>query len=174
MFGFDFAPAHWALCQGQTMGIQQNTALYALLGTQFGGNGQTTFGLPDLRGRVPLAMGVSPVSGNVYQQGVSYVGGTEAVTLAINQIPSHSHAVKALSAQGSVAQPADAIVSSVKPAGSPAVAPPLYGAFSGTPAVQALNSGTVSGQGGGAHPNMQPFAVLNFCIALNGIFPARN
>lgn len=174
MFSFDYAPKNLALCQGQVMNIQQNSALYALLGVQFGGDARTTFKLPDLQGRVPLCTGRSP-SGTYYQQGVGSADGSEAVTLATNQMPAHTHTVSAMSAQGSVPQPADAIVSSVKPSSAtPPVTPSIYGPYNVNPPspLKALNSGTVSNVGAGvAHPSMQPFIVLNFCISLTGIFP---
>lgn len=89
MFGGSYAPRGWAICQGQLMGIAQNSALFAILGTTYGGNGQTTFGLPDLRGRIPTGVGQSPGSNSVSQ---GEVGGTPNVTLTTNQLPSHTHA----------------------------------------------------------------------------------
>lgn len=172
LFGFNWAPQNWALCQGQSVPVSQNQALYALLGNTFGGTPPSNFNLPDLRGRVPLGIGTSPISGTVYQQGVAYQGGNETVTLTAAQVPAHTHTVKALSTQGTAILPTDGIVSSVKTA--PAN-PLLYGAFgTPTPATQALNPATVSSVGGAAHNNMQPFTVANFCIATKGIFPARN
>lgn len=170
MFSFNWAPQNWALCQGQLMTIQQNNALYALLGTTFGGNATTNFNLPDLRGRVPLCQGLSPISGTNYQQGVTHIGGAESVTLNATQVPAHTHTVKAISAQGT-AGPGDGIISSLKTT----VTPTVYGAVPASGATfQSLNAGTVSPVGGAAHNNMQPFTVANFCIATSGIFPARN
>lgn len=170
MFSFAWAPHNWALCQGQLMTITQNQALYALLGTTFGGNPPTNFNLPDLRGRVPLCQGQSPISGTTYQQGSTYAGGAETVTLNAAQVPAHTHTVKAISAQGT-AGPSDGIISSLKTA----VTPTVYSAVPTSGATfQPLNAGTVSPVGGAAHSNMQPFTVANFCIATSGIFPARN
>ncbi|MGZ5049628.1 MAG: phage tail protein [Methylobacter sp.] len=169
MFSFSWAPQNWALCQGQQLGVQQNQALFALLGNTYGGNLQTVFNLPDLRGRVPLCFGVSPISGTTYQQGVSYAGGTEGVTLTAAQVPIHTHTVKAMSAKGS-AGPVDGIISSL----NTTVTPSVFGTYAAGTALQPLNNGTVSTVGGAAHSNMQPFTVANFCIATVGIFPSRN
>lgn len=173
LFSFKFAPAGWALCQGQTLTIQQNQALYALLGVQYGGDGKTTFNLPDLRSRVPLCSGQSPVSGTVYGAGVKSVGGTEAVSLTTQQMPAHSHALYGMSAQGSQALPTDGIMSSVKP-GTTTAAPPIYSTYTSQSTLKAINPGTVSSVGGGTHSNLQPFLTLNFCIALSGIWPQRS
>lgn len=171
MFSFSWAPDSWALCQGQSLPVNQNQALYALLGITFGGTPSTSFNLPDLRGRAPLCTGRSPISGTLYQQGVAYQGGGEGVTLTAAQVPVHSHTVMALSTQGTTILPTDGIVSSVKTA---TANPLLYGTVSGTPTTQALNPATVSAVGGQAHSNLQPFTVANFCIATRGLFPARN
>jgi microcystin-dependent protein len=155
--GFDFPPAHFALCNGQILPIAQNQALFSLLGTQYGGNGTTTFALPDLRGRAPLG------ANNQYAQGVA--GGAEAVRLTNNALPAHDHALTGSTADATRRPPADA----------------LYGATSGesiyaAPGDQAtLAPQTLGTSGGGqAHNNMQPYLAVNFFIALNGIFPSRN
>lgn len=159
-FGFGFAPVGWMLCNGQVLSISQNTALFSLLGTMYGGNGTTTFALPDLRGRVPIAFGqgsgLSP-----YDQGE--VGGAEQVTLQAGQLPAHSHTVGA-SATATTKSPAGAV-----PAATPG------GSSYGTTVDLAMSPGMVSGGGpGGPHENRQPFLVLNWCIAVQGIYPSRS
>lgn len=160
LFGFNFAPRGWALCQGQLLAIAQYTALFSLLGTMYGGNGQTNFALPDLRGRVPLSFGQGPGL-SAYDQG--QVGGTEQVTLTAAQLPPHNHTVGASSA-----------ATSKNPAGSF----PAYNADSsnyGSTADLTMNPAMVGG-GGSSQPigTASPYLVLNWCIALEGIFPARN
>lgn len=176
MFSFNWAPIDWALCNGATLQANQNAALFSLLGNKFGGNGQTTFCLPDLRGRAPLCAGVSPTYGT-YATGTQSMGGVEGVTLTAAQVPSHTHAFKAISAVGTANLPAAAdLVSSAKAVGTPVPAvPPLYGAVVANPPspLAPVNPGTLNSVGGGAHNNMQPFAVTNFCISTVGIYPPR-
>ena len=156
LFSFDFAPRGWALCDGQLLPINQNQALFALLGTRYGGNGQTTFALPDLRSRVPIHVGSGHTLGEV--------GGEQAHTLTGNEMPAHSHAMHGSTASsGGSDNPTDRFLGS---------ASNLYHAPA---ALQAMNPGTIAGTGGGQpHENMQPYLVLLFCIALQGIFPTRN
>ncbi len=159
-FGFNFAPLGWALCQGQLLAISQNTALFSLLGTQYGGDGVTTFALPDLRGRVSMGFGHGPgLSDRV--QGES--GGAEAVTLTQAQIPAHNHPVAAASA-ATTKNPSGAV-----PAFTAA------GTSYGTTADLAM-SPTMTGSTGGnqPHENVEPYLVTNWCIALEGIYPPRN
>lgn len=158
-FGFNFAPTGWALCNGQLLAIQQNTALFSLLGTMYGGNGQTTFGLPDLRGRTSLAFGQGPGLTNRNQ---GEVGGTETVTLTAATIPPHPHTVAASSTP-----------TTKNPSGSfPSVT--AAGASYGTPGDLQMSAAMVGGGGSGQpHANMQPYVVVNWCIALEGIFPSR-
>ncbi|WP_243075337.1 phage tail protein [Microbacterium sp. SS28] len=159
-FGFNFAPQGWALCNGQLLTISQNTALFSLLGTMYGGDGRVTFGLPDLRGRVPLAFGQGPGLG-AYTQGE--VGGTEAVTLTAATIPPHGHTVAAAST-ATTKNPAGAV---------PALT--AGGSSYGTTADLAMSPTMIGGGGSGQpHANMQPYVVLNWCIALVGIFPPRS
>ncbi len=172
VFPFNWAPKGWALCDGATLPVTQNAALGALLGTQFGGDGKTTFGLPDLRGRVPLCTGSSSTYGN-YIQGVQGAGGVEGVTLTTAQVPAHTHSFRAVSAPGSATTPAaGSFVSSVKPA---VTTSQIYGATTATPSptLAPLNSGTLTAAGGLPHKNMQPYLVMNFCISTVGIFPSR-
>ena len=161
IFGFTFAPRGWAMCNGQILSISQNTALFSLLGTTYGGNGQTTFALPDLRGRVPVHEGQGP---GLSPYVLGEVTGTETVTLTSQQMPSHVHPFTV----GGSSTPA-----SKSPAGN-------YNAAFGTqaygsPADVQMGSNQTSPTGGGQpHSNIQPLLVLNFCIALQGIFPSRN
>jgi microcystin-dependent protein len=156
IMSFPFAPKGWAMCNGQFLPINQNQALFSLLGTTFGGNGQTTFALPDQRGQVPIHVGNGHVLGEK--------GGTQAVTLSISQLPTHTHVVNASSlATGGVNNP----VNNFLGGGNNVYAPPQ--------SMTTLNPGTVTSVGGSqAHTNLQPFLVLNFCIALQGIFPSPN
>jgi microcystin-dependent protein len=158
-FGFDFAPPGWAPCAGQSLPINQNQALFSLLGTTYGGDGRTTFNLPDLRGRVPMSFGQGPGL-STYAQGQS--GGDESVTLQAGQIPGHTHQIAA-SSTATTTNPAAAV-----PAVTPARA--AYGTTTDlamSPAMVGLSSGD------GAHPNVQPYLVLNWCIAVAGVYPSR-
>jgi len=158
--GFNFAPRGWAFCDGQIMPINQNQSLYSLLGTTYGGDGRTTFALPDLRSRTPLH------TGDGYQLGQK--GGAETVALTAAQIAAHTHAVKASSTDGNDATPEGEVL-----AAGPAPDLP-YRAWEAAN-MTALRSGTVTNAGGGqAHDNMQPYLTLSFCIALRGLFPSRN
>jgi microcystin-dependent protein len=160
MFGFDFAPRGWSFLDGELLQISQHQALYSLLGTTYGGDGRNTFALPDLRGRTP----VHP--GNGFSLGQN--GGAEAVTLTEAEIPSHTHTLRASSQAGNSGMPGDTILAAEVP---PDMA---YGADAGATQTT-LRPGTVSNAGGGqAHDNMQPFETLNFCIAMQGLFPPRN
>ncbi|MBP7864538.1 MAG: phage tail protein [Acidobacteria bacterium] len=156
-FAFDWAPRYWSTCSGQVLLISQNTALFSLLGTTYGGNGQTTFSLPDLRGRVPIHFS------GTYTQGAA--GGTETVTLTAGQIPQHSHSLRGSNTQGVTNSPAGNAWGGID------VSNPVYTAAANPVAMAA---GALGAAGGNAHGNVQPSLVLNFCIALTGIFPSRN
>lgn len=163
MVGFNFAPRGWALCNGQLLSIAQNTALFALLGVTYGGNGQTTFGLPDLRGRVPIHAGQGPGL-SPYAQGQST--GSETVTLLANQIPSHNHGVNCSTDGGNQASPAG---------GFPAVESTGTSMNYATSSNGAMNPAVTGNTGGNQpHSNIQPSLCVNFVIALQGIFPSRN
>lgn len=172
MFGFGWAPQGWALCNGATLNIAQNQALYTLLGTQFGGNGQTTFMLPDLRSRTPVNItggGVTPV----YQTGNT--GGAETIGLVAATVPQHSHTVTAYPSLGTAIPPTGADIASVASPGSSTANFSSYLPSSTWTADAQLNAASVSVTGGGAgHANMQPFAVVNFCISIEGLYPMRN
>jgi len=162
MVGFNFAPRGYALCNGQILSISQNTALFSLLGTTYGGNGQTTFALPDLRGRVPIHQGQGPGLSN-YTMGQQ--SGVETVTLSTTQIPPHGHTVNASTTADSK-NPAGN-VPAVTGAGSSYAAAPTPGVV--------MNASMVTGGGGGQpHDNRQPSLCINVVIALEGIFPSRN
>jgi len=164
-FAFNFAPKNWAFCNGQIMSIQQNAALFSLLGTTYGGNGTTTFALPDLRGRTALHMGQGPGL-STYAEGEA--SGTETVTLLTSQMPVHNHLLQA-SNTATTDNPSGAVSA---PAGTgDGTAVNAYGtAINTTMAPQAI------GIAGGSQPhnNMQPYLVVNWCIAIYGIFPSRN
>src|SRR6185436_13141950 len=153
IMSFNFPPKGWALCDGQLLPINQNQALFSLLGTTYGGNGQTNFGLPDLRGRVPIHVGNSHTLGER--------AGEQAHTLSISEIPTHVHTLQA--------QPANADVL-IAAGNYLAQANNLY---TGAANLTSLNPASVGNTGGSqAHLNMQPFLILSFCIALQGIFPS--
>jgi microcystin-dependent protein len=165
-FGFGFAPRHWAMCNGQIMAIQQNAALFSLLGTMYGGNGVTTFQLPNLQSRVPMHFGTSP--GGTYTQGQP--GGEENVTLNINTMPAHTHFFIGSNANAAALAPQanTALAKSAIPSGT-------ADTFYGSGALQPLNAASISHVGGNQpHTNIQPYLAINFCIALFGIFPSRN
>lgn len=155
-FAFNWAPRYWSTCDGQLLQISQNSALYSLLGIRYGGNGSTNFNLPDLRGRVPLHFSGS------YPQGSA--GGTEAVLLLPNQVPVHGHTLRGNNAQGVTNSPAGNAWGGID-ASNPAYAAPANPV--------AMAAGAVASLGSNTHGNVQPSLVLNFCIALYGIFPSR-
>jgi len=158
--GFNFAPRGWAFCDGQILPINQNQSLYSLLGTTYGGDGRTSFALPDLRGRTPIHVGRSN-GGDDHREGQK--SGEETHTLAVNEMPQHAHVGMASNNN------ADTPVATGHVLGR---ALNLYAAPGST---TNLRSGTLANVGGGqAHNNMQPYLALNFCIALQGLFPSRN
>lgn len=159
MCAFNFPPKGWATCDGQLLAISQNQALFSLLGTTYGGNGQTTFGLPDMRGRSPIHFG----SANPLGQSA----GAESVALAQSQLPTHAHGVRASSDLAATTNPAGGLMGAKGRGGADVYAP----ATNLTPLAPAA-VGTAGG--GQAHDNMQPSLVVSFVIALQGIFPSRN
>ena len=162
IFSFSFAPKGWALCNGQLLPINQNQALFSLLGTMYGGNGQTNFALPDLRGRVPNHVGAGLTQGQM--------GGETAHTLTISELPLHTHGLNQNFAAGSAAINATL--------GAPTGnfwANNGKAHYSTSPPNAAMHPSAVSNVGGSQpHLNMQPFLALNFCIALQGLFPSQN
>ena len=158
LFPYNFAPRGWAFCNGQLLSIAQNTALFSLLGTTFGGNGQTTFALPDLRGRAAMSSGQAP---GLAPYVLGEQGGTETVTLSTAQVPAHTHTVMASQNDATASSPTNTV-----PAGG--------GAY-GTALNTSMNPNMVQPVGGSQpHENRPPYLVLNYCIALEGIYPSRN
>jgi microcystin-dependent protein len=161
MFAGSFAPAGWAFCNGQLLPISENEILFNLIGTTYGGDGQSNFAVPDLQCRIPLHMGTAS-SGTTYQ--IAQNGGTESVTLSTNQIPNHNHPFMASAATPSTSNPSNAYLAS-------SASVPIYN--TNTPVGAMLPA---SGPGGGAQPhdNMMPFLAVSFIISLFGIFPSQN
>jgi microcystin-dependent protein len=166
IFPFNFAPKGWAFCDGQLLPLSQNTALFSLLGTTYGGDGKSTFALPDLQGSAAMHPGQGP---GLSLHDLGEQSGSESVTLLQSEIPAHAHAVGlALSADGNSPSPASSVWAQ-SAAGRGAAALYQNGAPTGPVQLQSL---AVTG-GGLPHNNMQPYLTLNFCIALQGVFPAR-
>jgi microcystin-dependent protein len=171
IMSFGFAPQGWALCNGQLLPINQNQALFSLLGTTYGGDGRVNFGLPNLQGRTPIHMGQGHTRGEV--------GGEQSHTLTLGEMAAHNHILQAADVDG------DKNVGGITPGSTKALARGLVSLTGGstTPANiygtgtinQTMSPSTISNVGGSqAHLNMQPFLVLNFSIALQGIFPSQN
>jgi microcystin-dependent protein len=155
IFSFNYAPRGWAFCNGQFLPINQNQALFSLLGTTFGGNGQTTFALPNFQGCVPIHVGAGHTLGEK--------AGSESVTLSIQQMTQHFHVMQASNTNANVLDPQNAVLGAVNNE---------YGAPAN---LTTLNPLSVTNTGGSQpHTNMQPYLALNFCIALQGIFPSPN
>jgi len=157
IMSFVFAPKGWALCNGQLLPINQNQALFSLLGTTFGGDGRVNFALPDQRGRTPIHVGAGHTLGER--------GGEQAHTLSIAELPTHTHVASANNVAPTASGPSTRMLSQSSGAN-------LFGTPSN---LQAMDPNSIGNTGGSqAHLNMQPFLVLNFCIALQGIFPSPN
>lgn len=173
IFAGSFNPRGWAFCRGQLLAIAQNDALYALVGTTFGGDGQTTFGLPDLQGRIPIGQGQGP---GLASYVLGQASGTEGVVLTISQMPSHSHAMYASTVKGNQPTPVTTSVPASPDQGNPNTTATYYvqpGPNPLTPSTLAPT--TISSQGGNqAHDNIMPSLCLNYIIALEGVFPSRN
>jgi microcystin-dependent protein len=167
IFSFNFAPRGWATCDGQLLSIQQNSALFALLGTFYGGNGTTTFALPNLRGMVPVNMGQGP---GLSQYSIGQVGGQESHTLTVTEMPTHTHTPHYTATANQAA-----------PGGNLWAADPNGNITFATSGNEVMATGNNDNQnaigsnaGGQPHENRCPFLVVTFCIALQGIFPSRN
>lgn len=164
MFAGNFAPKGWALCNGQLLAIAQNTALFSILGTTYGGNGTTTFGLPNLQSRVPIHAGTG-AGLSTYVLGQQ--AGVESVTLLTSQMPSHSHTVNAVASGGNQASPEGGSLA-VESTGTSLD-------YSNAAPTSPMNPAMIAAIGNDQpHTNIQPYLVVNFIIALQGIFPARN
>jgi|EP00670_Eutreptiella_braarudii_P007004 microcystin-dependent protein len=160
--GFTFCPRGWTDANGQLLPISQNSALFSLFGTTYGGDGRTTFGLPDLRGRAPIHTGSGPGLTNRRQ---GQKGGTESETLTVNQIPSHTHTLQASTDGATKAEPAGMLLSEG--------CRPIY--TDQTTNQQALHSSSITNAGGGQdHNNMSPFLTIRACVATVGLFPSRS
>jgi len=168
-FGFNFAPVGWARCDGQLVSIASNNALFVILGTTYGGDGQTTFALPNLQGRIPMHWGNGPGG---FSTVIGELQGSESVTLNTNEMPAHAHTINAATAASG------GIVVRTNVPGPTALIGPSDpdGVYNKTPTVNAPFSPKAISTAGSSlpHENRQPFLVLNFCIALEGLFPARN
>ena len=162
-FGFTFAPVGWAQCAGQLMSIAQNTALFSLLGTTYGGNGVSTFALPDLRGRVPVGMGNGP---GLTPRVQGEVSGTENTTVLVSNLPAHNHPLNAKTGVGNQAAPTGHLLAASDQRNSQYTSAGIDTALAAT---------SIGNTGSGIPiNNMQPYLATNYCIALNGIFPSRN
>ena len=169
IFPFSFPPKGWAFCNGQLMPISQNTALFSLLGTTYGGDGKSTFALPDMQSRAPMQPGKGQ---GLSERDLGEAAGSETVTLLASEIPVHTHSMLGRAAAGATTDPAGAA-----PANMSWLAGASFGAVNGystsVPADTAMNA-TLGVSGGSLpHSNMQPYLTLNYCIALQGVFPQR-
>jgi microcystin-dependent protein len=165
IFGFTFAPRGWALCNGQLLAISQNTALFSLIGTFYGGNGTTNFALPNLQGVAPMFWGQGPgLNGYV----IGEVDGEESITLLTTEMPAHSHTLNAFTGRGRPAHGTPAAGDALTTGGANSI----Y--VSGSPNTNMAGAALGAAGGSQPHDNMMPSLVLNYCIALQGVFPARN
>ena len=168
-FGCNFAPRMWAFCRGQILSIQQNTALFAILGTNYGGNGTTTFALPNLQGQAPMHWGTT---GGLPATVIGEMQGSSNVTVLISELPMHNHAVTAVATSATSVRSAIPDATKFIATASPtelvydSTSPLLNAPFS--PMAISLTGGSLP------HENMQPYLALNMCIAVDGIFPSRN
>lgn len=162
MFAGNFAPRGWAFCDGQLLAVSQNDALFSLLGTIYGGDGRTTFGLPDLRGRIPIHAGAGP---GLSPRRLGSKAGEEKVTLTVNQLPSHTHRLTASSAAATTPNPATNVLAET-------VTDRVY---SDRAVDDSMNSASITNVGGSqSHTNLMPFLCVHFIIALVGIYPSRH
>lgn len=161
MFGGNFAPQDWAFCDGSLQSIANNTALFALIGTTYGGDGQNTFALPDLRGRVPIGMGNGSGLSNYV---IGETGGAENVTLTTQNLPSHSHTAACSTDQGNTTDPANNFLA----------AQPALASYTSTPGGAFMAPSTGTAGGNQSHNNIIPYQCVSYVIALYGVFPSRN
>jgi microcystin-dependent protein len=157
IMSFNYNPRGWAMCNGALMPINQNQALFSLLGTTYGGNGQTTFALPDLRGRVPMHWGNASMT-------LGQRGGESSHTVTVNELPTHSHVASGTHSAATTNIPQDELLANVN-----------LNAYASPSPAQPITPGTIASVGGSQpHENMSPYLTLTFCIALSGIFPSHN
>jgi microcystin-dependent protein len=171
LLGCNFAPQGWALCQGQLLSISQNTALFSLLGVNFGGDGRTNFQLPDLRGRAPAGFGQGP---GLSAYSIGQIGGSETVSISSANYPAHSHTLSAAASPATGNAPNGLFEAQGQTGGRGGTVNLAAYSGSGTPTTLATAALTAAPGGGQPHNNLQPYLALNFCIALQGIFPARS
>lgn len=169
--GFGYAPKYFAQCNGQLMPIQQNQALFSLLGVTYGGDGSRTFALPNLQSRTPIGQGAA-MSGGSYPMGA--IGGTEQVTLTMDQMPQHTHGFMATTRPGAVAAPTTPPGTWATPSVTGGGTENIYAPPAAGPDVTLLPGAVTQSGANQPHNNMQPYRVINFNIALAGIFPSRN
>ncbi len=161
MFAGNFAPRGWALCDGQLLAVSQNDALFSLFSTIYGGDGRTTFGLPDLRGRIPIHAGQGP---GLSSRSIGQRGGAEAVTLNSNQLPSHSHALSGSTDAASATSPSGKVLGAMS-----------SNTYASNAPSAAMSASAIGSTGGGQnHYNLQPTLCVNFIVALIGVYPPRN
>jgi microcystin-dependent protein len=165
VFPYNFAPRNWAFCDGQIMPISQNTALFSLLGINYGGNGQTTFGLPNLKDSAAIGVGQGP---GLSDYVVGQTGGTQNVTLIQTEMPAHTHAANCISYNGDQSTPAGNVWAAPHVGRGQDVAYAPTGNSTMAPLALQVAGGSLP------HNNMHPYLALNFCICLHGVFPARN
>ena len=165
IFPFSFAPKGWAFCNGQILPISQNTALFSLLGTTYGGDGKSTFALPNMEGNAPMQQGQGQ---GLSLRDLGEMSGSESVALLVSEIPVHTHNVRGQS-QDAADQPAPTPARTLSLSQNATV----YGPSNGSPIIQMSLQALAAAGGGLPHNNMQPYLTLNYCIALQGIFPAR-
>jgi len=164
IFPFNFAPKGWAFCDGQIMPLSQNTALFSLLGTTYGGDGKSNFALPNMQGNAPMHPGQGP---GLSLHDLGETGGSETVSLLESEIPSHTHALMASSTNSSKPSPGGNALTRVQSGATP------YAPAAGAPLAQFSGSALAPAGGDQPHNNMQPYLTLNFCIALQGVYPPR-
>jgi microcystin-dependent protein len=164
IFPFNFPPKGWAFCDGQLMPISQNTALFSLLGTTYGGDGKSTFALPNMQGNVPMHPGQGP---GLSLHDLGETSGSETVTLLQSEMPAHSHSLMASSTSSSKPNPSGNALARVQSGATP------YVPSAGAPLVNFAGAALSPAGGGQPHNNMQPYLTLSFCIALQGVFPPR-
>ena len=171
VFGFPYAPRNWALCAGQLMSISQNTALFSLLGTFYGGDGRSTFALPNLQGNVPVHVGGAQPGPGLQTWNLGEQQGTPNVTLLLNQLPTHNHSLMAVNSAATTLDPSNASLAEGVVGQTRGQAAPYYQAAAPNVQMSPMGVGPIGGSQ--PHNNMMPFLAMNYCICLYGIFPTR-